>query len=259
MKLLWFTDLHIVPPGGRLKGVDPAARFAACLARALEAHGDADLLVITGDIAQKAEEEAYGEVARLLAGLPVPHRLLPGNHDSAEAMDRRHYRAAGYSAASRHHERRGGTDLLYLNTARPDLTGGALDRDQLDWLAERLDGDDSAPALLFMHHPPFPTGIPAVDEDGFDGADALRALLVSASRRVHLFCGHCHRNIAGTWSGIPFTVLTSVHLEFHLNLFTTTLCSYRSDPAFAVILAERDHVAVHFESAGARLPADETM
>lgn len=247
MKLLWFTDLHIVAPGETLKGVDPAERFGRCLGQALQSHPDADMLVVTGDLAQGGAESAYATLHDMLGGLAIPNRLIPGNHDDLEALEREHYSRAGYSVRRFHRDDLGGVALLFLNTMAPGDAPG-LDGEQLDWLADQLEGREVGQTLVFMHHPPFPTGIPAVDDDGFVRRDGLLERLQSARRRPHLLCGHCHRTLSGSWSGIPFTVLSSVHLEFRLNLETPALDSYRSDPAYAVILADGETVAVHFET-----------
>jgi Icc protein len=247
MKLLWFTDLHIVAPGEILKGVDPAERFGRCLERALQSHRDADMLVVTGDLAQGGAPAAYATLHRMLAEVALPHRLIPGNHDDLAALEREHYRKSGYSVRRFHRDDREGVALLFLNTMAPGAAPG-LDAEQLDWLSGQLDGRGGGQTLIFMHHPPFPTGIPAVDDDGFLRRDALLERLGAARRPPHLMCGHCHRTLSGSWSGIPFTVLSSVHLEFRLNLATPALSSYRSDPAYAVILADGETVAVHFET-----------
>ena len=50
MKIIHVTDLHLVPPGEKLWGFDPMARFEACLADIERHHRDAAFCVITGPL-----------------------------------------------------------------------------------------------------------------------------------------------------------------------------------------------------------------
>ena len=59
MKLIHLTDLHLMPPGELLWGLDPFARFDAALVDIAAHHADADLCVITGDLTEKGDVAAY--------------------------------------------------------------------------------------------------------------------------------------------------------------------------------------------------------
>ena len=67
MKIIQVSDTHIVPPGRGLWGFDPRARLEACIADVNARHGDADLCILTGDLTDRGEPEAYGELREILA------------------------------------------------------------------------------------------------------------------------------------------------------------------------------------------------
>ena len=86
MKLVQVSDLHFVPPGVRLLGIDPRARFSACVADINANHADAELCLLTGDLADRGAPEAYAALREALADLRVPYRLMVGNHDDRAAF-----------------------------------------------------------------------------------------------------------------------------------------------------------------------------
>jgi Predicted phosphohydrolases len=89
MKIAWLSDLHLVVPGSDLpRGVDPALRAQMCLDDIRARHADADRLIITGDLIQLRHTGAYGLLKELLEDMPMPTKLLVGNHDDRAAFSR---------------------------------------------------------------------------------------------------------------------------------------------------------------------------
>ncbi len=78
MKLIQVSDLHFVPPGVRLLGLEPRARLEAALADINSHHGDAELCLITGDLADHVEHEAYKPLRETRAALQIRNRLMGG-------------------------------------------------------------------------------------------------------------------------------------------------------------------------------------
>ena len=75
MKIIQVSDTHIVPPGRGLWGFNPRANLEACVDDINARHGDADLCIVTGDLTDRGEPEAYAELREILAPLRVPWRL----------------------------------------------------------------------------------------------------------------------------------------------------------------------------------------
>ncbi len=117
MKIIHLTDLHLVPPGEKLWGLDPFARFDAALNDIAAHHADAGLVAITGDLAERGETAAYELLRDRLSRFPLPVRLMLGNHD-----DRANYlQVFGGADASGHVQgalELGGAALLFLDTLK---------------------------------------------------------------------------------------------------------------------------------------------
>ena len=86
MKFIQFTDLHFVPRGKTLHGLDPYKRLEACIDDINRHHGDAEMCVITGDLAQSGQLDAYRDLRTCLSRLNLPVRLMVGNHDRRKQM-----------------------------------------------------------------------------------------------------------------------------------------------------------------------------
>lgn len=190
------TDLHIGLPGSR---VDERYRTAEHLERAV-AHLNAleprpDVVVATGDLVDVGTAEEYARLRALLAPLAMPVHLVPGNHDDREALRAAfpgRLPAAGFLhyAVDDHPVR-----LLALDTHVPGAPGGMICEERARWLAERLAEQPERPTVIFMHHPPFRTGMQAMDGMGLQGAERVERAVAPYGNVERLLCGHLHRPI----------------------------------------------------------------
>ena len=84
--------------------------------------------------------------------------------------------------------------MILLDSSVPGAPHGLLDAATLQWLDEILAASRSRPAMLFVHHPPFVTGIGHMDVQNLRNADAL-SVIIGKNPRVRLIAaGHVHRN-----------------------------------------------------------------
>lgn len=250
---LHITDLHVTPEGAPpLYGLDPGERLAAAVADIGARHGPgavtpAEFLVVTGDLTHHGEAAAYARLAALLAPLPMPVHLLLGNHDDRAAF------AAAFPAAPRDGagfvqqalETPAGLFLM-LDTNEPGTHAGRLCAARLQWLGARL-AESEGDVLLFLHHPPHRVGIARMDLIPLLDADALwQVLAPHASRIRHIFHGHLHRPLAGSWRGIPFSSLrgTSHQVGLDFSERPTAPGSHES-PAYAVVRVSEEGVVIH--------------
>ncbi len=246
------TDLHLVAPGGLLYGLDPAERLRAAVADIAARHGPggaapAAFALVTGDLTHHGDAEAYAALREILAGLPFPTHLLLGNHD-----DRRAFRHAFPEApvdeagfVQQAVPTPAGTCLM-LDTHAPGRPDGELCARRIAWLAARL-GETTGPVLLFLHHPPLPVGIPFMDGMGLKDADALWGALAPHRGRVrHIFHGHLHRPIAGSWRGIPLSSLRGTAFAVSLDQQPgKAAVSHLEAPCYALARALGDDLVVH--------------
>ena len=254
MKLIHITDLHLMPPGELLWGLDPFARLDAALTDIAAHHADADLCVITGDLTEKGDVAAYEMLKKRLARFPLETHLLLGNHD-----DRANYLAVfGGSDVHGHVQHaimRDGCHLLFLDTLKgPPSSAGLYDAPRRKWLKARLEEADGAPVYLFMHHPPFDIGHKLMDLIKLDDAEAFAAVLDGHDVR-HIFFGHAHRTIFGSWNGIAFSALPS--LNHQLPLVGGSVETVYSDepPMYAAVTISPEMTVVHSDAFLDRRPA----
>ncbi len=250
---LHLTDLHVTRVGAPpLYGLDPGERLAAAVADIARRHGPgsdapAAFAVITGDLTHHGEPEAYARLRTILAGLPCPAHLMLGNHDERDAfraafpeapLDDQGFIQQAFATAA-------GT-FITLDTKIPATHAGGLCRARLDWLAARL-GEDDAPVFLCLHHPPYRVGITAMDTIPLRDADALAEVIAPYRARIrHLFHGHLHRPIAGSWRGIPASSLRGMSHQVALDFASRqNTPGSHEQPAYAVVRATAEDVVVH--------------
>jgi 3',5'-cyclic AMP phosphodiesterase CpdA len=252
MKLIHLTDLHLMPPGQTLWGLDPFQRFDAALDDIATHHADADLCAITGDLTEKGDLAAYELLKQRLSRFSVETQLMLGNHD-----DRASYRGVfGGSGFVQHAVEREGAHLLFLDTLKgPPSSAGLYDVPRREWLKAALAKAAGAPVYLFMHHPPFDIGHALMDLIKLEDAEGFAALLKGHDIR-HIFFGHAHRTISGVWNGIGFSALPS--LNHQLPLVGGSVETVYSDepPMYAVVTISAGMTLVHSDAFLHRRPAE---
>ena len=109
---------------------------------------------------------------------------------------------------------------------------------------------DEAPAdrplLMFQHHPPFDTGLPAMDRIKLRNPDEEWAVIACTRRPDYLFLGHVHRPISGLWRGIPFHIQRGVshQVAFDFENKDGITGSYEG-PDYALVEVGPDGVVIH--------------
>jgi 3',5'-cyclic AMP phosphodiesterase CpdA len=227
------SDLHIKPPGVLAYGrVDTARALRRCVAALNEFTPKPDLVVISGDLADTPTVEEYEYLKRLLELLQLPFVGVPGNHDSREMM-RAAFPSVAYAFPSGPLNQRaeiGGLDLLLLDSSVPGKPHGELEAVTLQWLDATLAAGPNRPALLFLHHPPFKTGIRHMDRQNLQNAGEL-ADIVRRYPRVRLIAtGHVHRATLTMFSGVPTTICPAPNHAVDLDLAELREPSFKVEP-----------------------------
>lgn len=224
MRILQISDFHLRGDGKLSFQVVDTASFLkstkAHLEHVFSLDGQKpDMIVVTGDIADSGDEKAYLMVYEALSSFNVPVYAVPGNHDRRDRMVRilkgwtipNPQTAPFLCYAVQTEEAR----LLFLDTLNPGSHAGHMREAELAWLDNELQSNKTVPTLIFMHHPPFITGLPAMDEP-FENLEQLRTVLMKAPW-ARLCCGHMHRPIFTVWAGVPCVTAPAASMQIELD------------------------------------------
>jgi len=200
--LAQLTDLHIREPGNLAYGrLDTAPYLRTAVESLLRLPQQPHAVVLTGDLTDWGRPAQYAHLAQLLAPLPMPLYLMPGNHDDRDELrrafpDHTYLGRSGFLHYAVDIGPPGGLRLVALDTLEPGASGGVLCGQRLRWLDEQLQACRPQPVIVAMHHPPFRTLIGHMDRIGLSqGAAEFEALLQRHAHVERVVCGHLHRTI----------------------------------------------------------------
>jgi 3',5'-cyclic-AMP phosphodiesterase len=227
------SDLHIKRPGVLAYGqVDTAAALTRCVATLNAFRPRPELVVISGDLADTPVAEEYEHLNRLLAPLEIGFAAVPGNHDSRELM-RAALPKGGYAqstGALNSLHAVGPLDLVLLDSSVPGKPHGELEAPTLAWLDATLALSSTRPALIFLHHPPFVTGIHHMDVQNLRNAGALANVLRRHPRARLVAAGHVHRAALTQFFGVPATICPAPNHAVALDLEDSLPPSFKVEP-----------------------------
>jgi 3',5'-cyclic AMP phosphodiesterase CpdA len=245
------SDLHV---GDRVH------RAADHLERAVD-HVNAlaprpDVVLVTGDLAAHGRVEEYERAHAMLARLATPAYLIPGNHD-----DRRNLRSVFDAHV---YLGRDGDFIQYvldewplrliaLDTLVPGSHRGLLCDSRLAWLDARLAEAPARPTLVFMHHPPFVTGIASMDGMGLDGIDGLAAVIRRHPQVERIVAGHVHRPIVRRFAGTVACTCPGTAHQVVLELSARAPLRFVMEPPACMLhvwLGEEEGLVTHVSVIG---------
>jgi 3',5'-cyclic-AMP phosphodiesterase len=227
------SDLHIKAPGSLAYGrVDTAGALERCVAALNELAPRPDFVVISGDLADTPTSQEYQHLLRLLRPLQCPFGGIPGNHDSREMMRAAFPDAACASRSGPLNQRVevGQLDLVLLDSSVPGKPHGELDAATLHWLETTLVSAQDRPALLFLHHPPFKTGVGHMDRQNLFNAGELAEIVTRHPRARLIATGHVHRAVLTMFAGVPTTICPAPNHAVDLDLAELRAPSFKVEP-----------------------------
>ncbi len=222
MLIAQLTDTHIKAEGQlAYRKVDTAANLARSVDHLMGLDPCPDIVLITGDLTDFGRPEEYALLRQLLNPLPMPIYVIPGNHDDRANMRKAfadhtylandgeflHYVVEDYPIR-----------LVGLDTTIPGKSGGIMCERRLAWLDATLCEARERATLLFMHHPPFITGITHMDKQRCECGDELGALVKRHDQVFRILCGHVHRAIQLQWHGVTASIAPSSSHSVALDL-----------------------------------------
>ncbi len=244
-QILQLSDFHILEnPTDELRGVTTAACLAEVWELVRSSYGNADLLVMTGDIAAHGEEGAYRQVQELFADALSRCRLLPGNHDDSGTMQRFFGELiAANNTAITFSQELDGWRLIGLDSHVAGEVHGEITAEQLDWLGRELNNSAQQPTLLFLHHPPISVASEWLDRIMLRNPQQISDVLDSAPQVRAIFCGHVHHEFHGILGNVPVFTTPSTAIQFTPG--TAELIFDDIPPGFRVIELSGNEFATH--------------
>jgi Icc protein len=190
------SDTHLLAGNARqYDAIDTAARFAAALDRLSRMDPPPQALVITGDLADLGEPEAYRLLRSMVA--PVAEQMgaqvvwCMGNHDERAAYSRELFGTESDDPQDRVHDV-AGLRVVSLDTSVPGWHHGELTDAQLAWLRDVLSTPAEHGTVLALHHPPIPSPmLPVAEVIELLHTDRLAEVVRGSDVRV-ILGGHYH-------------------------------------------------------------------
>ena len=223
MLICQISDTHVRPRGlsaYRISETNMMTERAFDMVAALRPRPD--VVLITGDMADCGLAAEYELLKALLRRLPMPVYMVPGNHDRRDTLKAVFSDWPGIAADPDFIQfvvEDFPVRLIGLDTLTPGSSAGALCRRRLDFLHGALAQDAAKPVVIFMHHPPFVTGIRHMDEIGLtEGAERLADLVRAHGKVERILCGHDHRAIDTLFGGTLASVAPGVSHQVAFDL-----------------------------------------
>ncbi|HYM30463.1 MAG TPA: phosphodiesterase [Candidatus Cybelea sp.] len=234
MLIAQITDTHIKAEGRlAFDTVDTAPALSRCIAAVEAARPKPDVVLITGDLVDNGTAEEYARLKAILAPLTIPVYLIPGNHDERGAL-RTAFGDAGYFPADgeflQYTIENWPVRLIGIDTVVPRRPHGELCDARLAWLDDRLSEQPDRPTVVFMHHPPFATGIAFMDMYALKQPERLGAVIARHPQVERLLCGHVHRSIQVRFHGTVASIAPSSAHQLTLDLTATPNGAFMLEP-----------------------------
>jgi Icc protein len=213
VRLLQLTDTHLCQiKGGTLLGMDTDQSLQAVIELVQDERPAVDVLVGTGDLADRGAREAYERLQAYFAQIPCDNFWLPGNHDDRNAM------AAVVNPATRlcKEIRVSHWQILMLDSQVPGEVGGELGQAELALLEQMLQSarDEGLYTLVCLHHQPVAIGCTWLDEQMVADAPAFFDVLDRYPGVRGVLWGHVHQQIDRQRNGVSLMASPSTCVQF---------------------------------------------
>jgi Icc protein len=211
LRLLQLTDTHLsAREDGALRGVLTRPALRAVLAHALAFHGNAEALLLTGDLVND-DAAGYAAVRSEFGALGKPVYCLPGNHDDAALM-RRELADAPFQVGG--HADFGHWRVVLLDSSVAGQAAGHLGEDELLRLDQSLATAGPRHVLVCLHHHPVPQASRWLDGVALANAAELFAVTDRHSCVRAMAWGHVHQAFEGRRHGVRLFGTPSTCAQF---------------------------------------------
>jgi len=218
MLIAQITDLHLGFDEGNPVEFN-RKRLDAVLKVLVEGPNRPDMLLVSGDLTDRGDDESYRRCADALAGCPFPVYPTVGNHDLRAPFSRYFPKVPVVDGFVQYSLRHDGLRLIVIDTHEPGRHGGGFCARRAAWLTARLAEDRDTPTVIVMHHPPLDVGIEWMATHVGEPWVARFVQAIAGQRQIRaVLCGHLHRAIVAPWHGVTVIVCPSTAPQVALDL-----------------------------------------
>jgi 3',5'-cyclic AMP phosphodiesterase CpdA len=189
--------------------VDPSKRVQAAFDALVAAKWEVDVVVLSGDLADRGEAAAYDRLRSIvghgLAQLGAQLLVVPGNHDDVGRIRSVLLGLEPGDGPLDSVVHAGGLRVIGLDSSVPGVDYGELSDTQLQWVAAKLATPAPEGTILVVHHPPIWSTTPHSELVALRGPGRL-ADVIRGTDVLIVLSGHTHRASAGAIGGIPVWV-----------------------------------------------------
>jgi 3',5'-cyclic AMP phosphodiesterase CpdA len=207
--IVQISDPHIPADGFLFDRVDACGRVRACVELIAAAGCSPDVLVLSGDMADAGEAQAYLRlrpvIEAALQRFGAKLLVAPGNHDDVALLRALLLEREQEGGPLDEVVHIGGLRLVGMDSSVPGQAHGELDDVQLEALADELAEPAADGTVLVIHHPPIWSTTPMSELVALRQPHRLAAAIRGSDVRLVL-SGHTHRVSAGTLAGVPVWV-----------------------------------------------------
>ena len=188
MRVVQITDLHLTESADLpLNGVNTTKTLEKVLQQVEILEKPADLMIITGDIAQGGSVQTYRRFKEIMSYFDKPIYVLPGNNDDPLTMksvlNSDGFHAVGQAVV-------GYWGFVFLDSKVEGQTYGRLSSEQMLKLEENLESMKDQPVLVALHH--CPSHVCTFPGCSFRKSQELADLLNQYPNAKATIAGHTH-------------------------------------------------------------------
>ena len=237
------SDTHLVADTSlESYGANPYANLERIISHVSRLDPPPDFVMFTGDLISDDEPQSYGHLKQLTDRLPSPAYFAMGNHDLRQPF--RHVVLGEESPGSGPYDYAfdaAGYRFVVLDSLVEGQVAGALDAAQLAWLDAALTDGSPYPTVVFMHHPPVPTGVDWLDAHAFGNRGHLLDILARHRQVQRVFCGHVHMPIQITERDVQVTSVPSSAYQFGDTVTAPKVWS--GSPGYGIVHLFKGHLS----------------
>ena len=246
MKFIHISDTHFKKDKFDLFGLDPKKRLKKAIRSINKNQKNAKFIIVTGDLTDRGDIYSYQTLKDILDTAKMPVYTIIGNHDERDnylSVFKDAFVTDGFIQTTKIIKN---SVFIFLDTKIENTHAGDMCNQRFDWFKSQLKLHKDKDVYIFMHHPPMDIGIPKMDIVGFKSKQKLKRIFLKNPNIKYLFFGHVHRQISGTWAGVPYSCVKGINHQVSYQKDRDELYFTNEEkPAYNVVQLHKNYVNIN--------------